>query len=319
MKIMINTLLFYFQILLLNNQFNTENIETNYLNLVYPVIFSMSYTAIITKVDYKLCNVLCHSLLIVFLYTYKYLVFKEEVFPSLIFVFEQLMKIDLWNRLSIKYDYLTSFKPFITYGSILTILDKYKHDIMLNLPTVIEIYNIHILAAVTVCIICLCLFQEQSSNEGEHFDLVSKRNTLLGVYSICSTLIVLNTTRELYFYQAFSLLCAYKNYSKLYFLSLPLSTYVSPQNFTQMFFYFTSLKYNVKSRLYCYNIVLLVCPSISVFIGNSYSMGYIKYAGLMLYPIVWLLYKMYRSDYQNEQNICEENSIKNKIDIIINE
>jgi len=77
------------------------------------------------------------------------------------------------------------------------------------------------------------------------------------------------------------------------------------------------MKYQINSRLYLYNIIYILIPSLFVY-GNL-DIDLLKYGIIIVYPFTYYLYNLFKKDVDEEKVMIEENNIKNKVYIIINE
>ena len=121
--------------------------------------------------------------------------------------------------------------------------------------------------------------------------------------------------------QLYICICAYFKNIKLYFLLIPTLLLIpisyTYENVLNSIIHLVSLNYKSNSRLYCYNLIFIIIPCIFEYINMKYK--FIKYFNILLFPFVYGIYNLYIKDINKEKLIIEENSIKNNINIIINE
>ena len=251
--------------------------------------------------------------------------------------------INVFNELIIRSDYKTIFKNIILFGSI--------YNILLNCqPLIIEqikdsIYSNSNLKHIHSGLIILIIFlnfinqKEQSSNKDKYFDLASRRFLLTSGYGIIHFILnIFNIKEKKYIvtlisyilFQKLIVVCSLKHLTKLYIVYTPFmifilnkfvnSIYISNLNNNIIYMTIvglTTINQQLNSRLYCFVFMFIILPAI---IENLYYYHKnIEYLSILLYPILNHIHNIYLNDIEFEKNSFEENSIKNNVDIIINE
>jgi len=342
LNIYIITVVFFLQTIINEIIFN-DIIKADFLYSLYNVIFALSYCAIITKVLYNYCNIIWHVFTILFLYCNKYLNLRKQIYYSYKFVYKQLMNITVWNGMCIKYNYRNSLKPFITLSSIYNIFDNASEIIINYIKNKISINQlVHISCLLNIILIILNfkINDTKTYYNTQYFDLLSKKFIIIFSYSIvCNFLYISDTLTEiikkssyiyLFILQLCVNICAYKNYIKYFLLLLPLFLIVSKfvvksnimlisvtNNIQFPILYILCLQYSTNGRIYILNICSIMVPTVVDYL--SLTNEYVNIIIILLYAVLYYIYDTININIKTEIQHDEENSIKNNIDIIINE
>ena len=333
--------LFYIQTII-NEIIFIDKIESDFIFSLYNILFSLSYCAIITKVLYSYCHIIWHTLTIIFLYTFKYFTIRKEIFLSYKYLYLKLMNITVWNGMCIKYNYRNSLKPFIALSSIYNIFDNSK-NYLVNL-FVKKIEN-SLLVHISCILNILLIYLNYKINDTKHtntiyFDLISNKFIMMFLFSGVTNFIYfsdnLNNDFNLQLYisifilQNYINICAYKNSIKYIIISLPvfillIKVYVKSQimlestynNIVLPILYILSMQYHSNGRIYTLNICYIILPTIVGYVNIKNE--YMNCLNIVLYGILYYIYEIIKINIKKENQHYEENSIKNNIDIIINE
>ena len=334
--------IFYFQNVL--NELLFKKNQTDFAFSLYNIIFSLSYCAIITKVLFNHCNIIIHCMATIFIYMNKYIVVSPEIISSYKFLYKQFSNITVWNCMCVRYNYRNSLKPFITLSSIYNLLDITESRVVNLLLSfeMISIYIVHINCFMNVILIILNLKikERETKSNVTYFDLISKKFVVLFIFTVlCNFLFFSEVLSEfwnmkvglsLFIFHNLVSFCVFKTkyvyfvsllpiflvYTKYYMNSGVLLKYII--NITYLpILYMVCLQYRINGRIYALNICYIMVPTIIEYLEVRNE--YINY---LIAPIAFFLYninEIIKLNIQKEIETIEENSIKNNIDIIINE
>ena len=308
-------------------------------NIAYPTLFSLSYCAIITKVKYNYCNILFYILLLIFHYTYHFLDINKYIFNSVVYIFDKLTLINVLSEVITQSNYKIVFRNTILFGSFYNILLNFQ-DILIHKLKEINNFN-YIHSGIIILIIILNLVNKNKHNilKDKYFDLASRRFLLISGYGIIHLILDIFNMTDIDFiisiisyvlFQKLIVICSIKNLTKLYIVYTPFlifilnrfvsSIYISNLNNNIIYITIvglTTINQQLNSRLYCFVCMFIILPTI---IENLYYYHKnIEYLSILLYPILNHIHNIYLNDIEFEKNNIEENSIKNNVDIIINE
>lgn len=334
-------ILFYVQTII-NDILIKDSIDTDFLLCTYNCIFALSYCAIITKVLYSYCNIIWHMLTIAFLYTYNYLDMNNQLLYSYKYLFHKFMSITVWHGVSVKYNYLTSLKPIFTLSCIYNILENSKIYFVDILSNYIENKNLIHMSCFLNIILSLFNFKIIHINHSNtlFFDLFSKKFIVLFVFVLSYKIIVNCDSLEntsyigvyiiLFIIKMYINTCAHKKFITGIIYSLPvfmiisklfLKSYIylnSITNSVQLpIMYLVCMQYNSNGFIYSLNIITIILPSIVDLIIRKHILWNMLI--ILLSISLYYVYEIIQLNIKKEIINNEENSIKNNIDIIINE
>lgn len=335
------SVLFYLQTVI-NNILFDDTFQVNFIFSLYNICFSLSYCAIITKFVYNKCNILWHILTIAFIYSYTFFELKMSVFSSFNYIYKKFMNITIWNGMCLKYNYRNSIKSFITLSSILTVLENSKVFLVKSIRQKISNSNLKHFSCLINCLLIIFNLQIKNTKESNtlFFDLFSKKVIILFLFATIYNVIFFcdNLTDEISIVIYISVLvlqlfinyCAYNNYTKYILITMPVFLMISQlfiksntlkttitNNIQLPIIYILCIQYNINGLIYALNISTIIIPTIIEYcmIQNIYINCFV----FLLYIVLYYVYDIIKLNINKEIQTDEENSIKNNIDIILNE
>ena len=344
LNICLTTTVFYVQTII-NDILFDDVITIEYSDFkysLYNILFSLSYCAIITKVCYNHCHIIWHCLTIIFMYGNKYLKLNLQIYFSFKFLYKQLMKITIWNGMCIKYNYRNALKPFITLSSILNIFEN-TSTIIISLikHKLTTITWIHIGCFLNIVLIFMNFkINETKINNTPFFDLLSKKVIIAILFSFtCNLLYYCDNLNDkityisigsLFLLQFCVSFSASKNNIKFILVLFPIFLSLTKcltkskimlnsvtNNIQLPIIYILCLQYNTNGIIYLLNICCIIIPTVIQYL--SFTNEYINFCILLLSPLLYYIYNILNLNIKKEIQRDEENSIKNNIDIILNE